>query len=176
MKALTGRDQPESKLLDIIMSYCYHLAKRLQGFYTTSNNSTILLYYQKSAFKKSVSDWMRYLQMAFFVIGPRRILHTYKREAKVNAVRNSLTRKFKDKDFIYVWFMAQKDGNPSYKGLLESSNHVKQLSMERNLPIYMETTESRLLKIYERAGFVFYDVMEDVSSGLNIWFGRYSST
>jgi hypothetical protein len=55
---------------------------------------------------------------------------------------------------------------------MEAKEYITSKGSELSLPIYMETTEERLVPIYERFGFEFYDNKEDESIDLKVWFGR----
>ena len=55
---------------------------------------------------------------------------------------------------------------------MEAKEYITSKGSELSLQIYMETTEERLVPIYERFGFEFYDNKEDESIDLKVWFGR----
>ena len=77
-----------------------------------------------------------------------------------------------DRDYFYVWFLAQIKEEKGLTELVEAKNYILSKAIEFNLPIYIETTEERLLLMYRRIGFVFYDTYLNSKTGLKVWFGR----
>ncbi len=158
--------------LRAILAYCYFMVKKLNGIFISSNRSTYLLYYKKSNFYSTFSDRLHYLYMALFVIGIRRLPKVYRREKLIRKIRQKAIHQNGDSDYWYVWFLAQNKNEKSIKGLVEAKKHIQQLIQKSDLPIYMETTEERLLTMYQRVGFQFYDFKKDEKIDLKIWFGR----
>ncbi len=173
MKALLGkRSNAFQKGLNIIIAYCYFMVKKLDGIFISSNRSTYLLYYKKSHFYSTFFDRLRYLYMALFVIGAKRLPKIYLREKFIKGIRKKAIEENGDQDYWYIWFLAQNINEKSIKGLVEAKNHILQLVQDSDLPIYMETTEERLLAMYERVGFQFYTCEVQEKTGLKVWFGR----
>lgn len=160
--------------IQIVIAYCYYMVKKLGGVFISQDRATYLFYYLKSDFYFSYRDVLNYLYLAIFVVGFKRLKQVYSRERLIKKVRQLQIQKQQDNDFLYVWFLAQKQEEKSLKGLMEAKRFIIEKAKNLNLPIYMETTESRLVSIYQRIGFEFYDYQNDPMTGLKIWFGRYS--
>jgi len=174
MQTLTGKKGNDLyTAIEIIVSYPYFMVKKMGGIFISKNNATLMLYYQKSKYYSSFRDYLHYLYLAFFAIGILRLKKNYLREKKNKSIRNHQIKKKGDSDYLYVWMLAQKEEEKSNVGLLEAKNHILQKSITLNLPIYMETTEERLIPLYKRAGFHFYNSRKDEISGLTFWFGRF---
>jgi len=173
MRTLIRKQNKAFKLgLHVVITYCYFMVKKLRGVFLSSNQATVLLYYQKSQHYHTIRNCWHYLHIAFLAIGICRIGFALKREAIVKATRQAQLRLLGERDYLYIWFLAQKEARKDIKGLIEAKNQMLLEAEARQLPIYIETTEERLLPIYERIGFVFYDFKEDASIGLRVWFGR----
>lgn len=161
-----------SFLLRLLMTYCYLIVRKLEGVFISKNQATILLYYQKSKHFFSFQDGLRYLYIAIFVIGWNRLWRVLKREKLIKKIRQAAIEKHQDQDYLYVWFLAQKKDHEGLRDLVEAKKHLFAQASRQNLPIYMETTEERLVPIYQRMGFEFYEFKEEKKTGLIIWFGR----
>ncbi len=174
MRVLIGKTGKRfTKSLQFVILYCYFMVKKVNGIYSSTSKTTFLLYYKKSEFYFSWKDCLRYLHMAFFIIGFSRIPAAFKREKQIKSIRQKEKKKHKDHDFLYVWFLAQCKAYKKIDGLLEAKNHLIKTSKLLQIPIYMETTEERLLSMYKRMGFHFYNAYKDNSTNLTVWFGRF---
>ena len=56
------------------------------------------------------------------------------------------------------------------KGLAEIRNRLDEKSIQCNLPILIETTVERNLKLYQYVGFEIYHHWYDAKEDLNVWF------
>lgn len=173
MHALIGKKRNDfSEGIKAVISYCYFMVKKIGGIFRSEDQSTFLLFYRKSEHYFSFRDWLQYLHLAFFVIGVNRIGRVLKREKLIRKTRALQIQKHQDQDFLYVWFLAQKKDYKGLDGLMEAKEYITSKGKKLKLPIYMETTEERLVAIYKRFGFEFYDYREDDSMDLKVWFGR----
>jgi len=176
MQTLTGKKgNALNNAIEVIISYPYFMVKKFDGIFISKNHATLMLYFQKSKYYSSFRDHLHYLYMALFAIGIFRLKKNYLREKKNKSIRESQIKKNEDEDYLYVWMLAQNIGVENNLGLFEAKNHIIQKSITLNLPIYMETTEERLVPLYERAGFQFYHSRKDEISGLTFWFGRWEN-
>jgi len=173
MRVLIGKRRADfhKKIIHII-SYCYFMVKKIGGLFISKDQNTYLLYYKKSKFYFSLKDCFNYVFLAIRIIGISRLKKVYEREQLVKTTRRKEIKKWGDKDYFYVWFMAQRKECQSIKGLMEAKSFITKKATKFNLPIYIETTEKRLVKLYEKMGFNFYDCLIEKETGLNLWFGR----
>ena len=163
-----------SKLRNIV-TFCYLKASKVRGVYATKDNSSILLYYRKSLDHFSISDVWRYVNLVFFTIGITRVKPIYDRETKVKMIRQSECNRRGDRDYYYAWMLAQRESKNEIASLLQIQRFLKAQALKANLPIYIETTLDRLVPLYERFGYHFYNSYFDLLSGTTIWFGRCDS-
>jgi len=154
-----------------IMSYAYLMVKKADGFVEAPFNSTFLLYYRKSELTFTIGDRLRYFYLAVQVIGLLQLRKTFLRERKLKKIRGAEMARQADRDFLYIWFLAQRKEEKSIKGLFEVKQEVINQSQKLGLAVYMETTEQRLVPVYERYGFIFYHKLEE-KTGVTTWFGR----
>lgn len=176
MQALSSK---QGKLLkrDVrkIIRYAYDAVKKCNGIIHDKAGHSFLLYYQKRRFYLSPRDMWRYALIAWSVVGIQRIWPNWRREQIIRKIREQAQRRFMDRDYLYVWFLAQQ-GTTDLTGLVTIKKRLIAVSQRRRLPIYMETTEERLVQIYRRIGFQFYQQLDEKSTHLKIWFGRYQPT
>lgn len=173
MQLLIGRVNTFPQRLQTIVTYCFYLAKKIGGIVSSTCRNTHLVYYQKSKMYHSIGDSLRYLLVALFAIRLTRLWTVFKREQRVKSIRKREISKQNERDYLYVWFLAQKKNYKRLDGLVEVKNHLIAEAKMLMLPIYMETTEHRLLPLYERVGFQFYHSLQLSENGMTIWFGRY---
>ncbi|MGB0839926.1 MAG: hypothetical protein ACPGXL_07290 [Chitinophagales bacterium] len=174
MSVLLGKSRDDFfKKVTHVISYSYFMVKKIGGIFISKDRNTYLLYYRKSQFYFSLKDCFNYLYLAFGTIGIKRLKKVYLREKNVKNTRQKEIQKRGDKDYLYVWFLAQRKEHQGLKGLVEAKRFIIQRAKTLDLPIYMETTEKRLVRLYERMGFKFYETQIEEESGLCVWFGRY---
>jgi len=58
----------------------------------------------------------------------------------------------------------------SIRGLADIRDHLFSLSDKLNLPILIETTIEKLLKLYKYVGFEIYNTWYDKEVDINVWF------
>ena len=159
--------------VNVVVSYIYFMVKKMGGIFISNNKATYLLYYQNSQHYSSVRDFLHYIYMAFSVVGIQRLWKNFTREKTNKAIRFEQIQKNNHQDYLYVWMLAQRKEEKSIAGLLEAKQHIIDEASKLNLPIYMETTDQRLVPLYERAGFRFYQSRKDETTGLTFWFGIF---
>lgn len=173
MKMLIGSVAIFPQRLETVITYCFYLAKKIGGIVSSTCRNTYLIYYQKSQMYHSFGDSFRYLLVALFAIRLTRVWGVFQREQRVKTIRNREIAIQKESDYLYVWFLAQRKSYNKLDGLVEVKTHLIKEAKRLMLPIYMETTEERLLPMYERAGFKFYNSVQLTQNGMTLWFGRY---
>ncbi len=152
------------KRIKIMSAYGYDLCKKFNGIYLSKDKSTAILYWRQSEFKRSFKDWRKYLSMFLRTVQISKVFSTLKREKLVESHRLDIP------DYYYVWILGSDPSRTSIRGLAEIRDHLNQLSNESNIPILIETTVEKLLKLYTYVGFVEYDKFFDTSTNLDVWF------
>jgi GNAT superfamily N-acetyltransferase len=77
-----------------------------------------------------------------------------------------------DHEFIYIWFIAV-DKTQQGKGI--ASTMMKEIidrSNKDDLPIYLETSEERTVKFYQKQGFEVFHTSEEEMFGFKLYFLR----
>ncbi len=173
MHMLIGRVGAFRLRLETVVTYCFYLAKKLGGVISSTCRNTHIIYYQKSEMYHSIGDYLRYCLVAIFAVRLNRVWGVFTREKRVKTIRKQEITRSKDEDYLYVWYLAQRKSYLKLDGLVEVKNQLISESLRLKLPIYMETTEERLLPMYERIGFNFYTSAQITKSGMVLWFGRF---
>jgi len=153
----------EKKLM-IMTEYAYDLVSKYNGVFLSSDQSTAMLYYRKSEHKMNLYDFWRYFRMFILCIKPSKAPNIQKREKYIKSLRPPGI------DFIYVWLLGNNPQIRGLKGLAEIRSLLDEKSLEYNLPILIETTVERNLKLYQYVGFEIYHHWYDAKEDLNVWF------
>jgi hypothetical protein len=152
------------KKLRIMTEYAYDLVNKENGVFLSSDKSTAMLYYRKSEHKMDLNDHWRYLRMFMLCIKPTKALAIQKREKFIESLRPQGI------DYFYVWLLGNNPQIKGLKGLAEIRNILDDKSIAYNLPILIETTVERNLKLYQYVGFEIYHHWYDAKEDLNVWF------
>lgn len=144
--------------------YAYHLIKKFNGVYLSKDKTTVLFLYKKSDYRLSFVDYIRYIIMFLKHIRITQFIPTQKRERYIESLRPQIP------DYIYVWILGSVPNNKSLKGLADIRDHLFGMSERLNMPILIETTVDKVLKLYKYVGFEIYHEWNDKSADLNVRF------
>lgn len=161
------------KHLNIFFDYIYVFVDQIGQIFISGKKSTVLLYFQKSKQKHNAKTYSALLRLFFFSISWKNILQTLTVNRAIAQTRTCEAMASGDRDYLYVWFLAGRDHSAGYRGLYEAMKHLKKVSLEAQLSVYIETTVPRMLPIYRRAGFRFYK--EAVCGNQLVWFAKYQN-
>jgi hypothetical protein len=148
----------------LMTEYAYQLVDKFDGIYLSKDKTTVLFYYKKSQYKRGFVDYIRYGKMFMRAIRPSQLFPTLKREKYIVSLRPDY------KDYIYVWVLGSVPDNKSLKGLSDIRDHLFGMSEKLQLPILIETTVEKVLKLYRYVGFEEYHKWEDSEAGITVWF------
>ena len=144
--------------------YAYQLVEKFNGIYLSEDKSTVLFYYLNSQYKRTFADYLKYGRMFLKAIRPSQLFPTLKREKYIKSLRPDYA------DYIYVWVLASDPDSTSIRGLADIRDHLFNLSQELQLPILIETTVEKLLKLYRYVGFESYHQWDDSEADITVWF------
>ena len=144
--------------------YAYHLIERLNGIYLSEDKTTVLFYYTKGKYNRTLRDYLRYARMFLQAIRLSQYIPAIRREKQVARLRKDYP------DYIYVWVLGSVPNNKSLAGLADIRDHLFGLSEKLQLPILIETTVERVRKLYHYVGFEEYHKWEEEDSGITVWF------
>ncbi|MFT5890573.1 MAG: hypothetical protein ACI9Y7_000666 [Dokdonia sp.] len=150
MSLLFNKDKKSfKKNIFNLVDYCFHVALNLDGVYVAENKKTIVMYYENTKLKKTLSDYYRYFKVVKGVpiSNLKRILSNEKKIKR---------HKLKLDNYIYVWFIAQEEGYGELDGLNEINKMLFKLSNTTQLPILFEVSDIRLIRFYKHVGFDVY--------------------
>lgn len=158
-----GRKKHRIKLMS---AYAYDLASKFNGVYLSEDKTTAIVYWRQSEYKRSLRDYLKYFVMFLQTIQLGKLYETYKREQFVENRRPKLD------DYIYVWLLGSDPSVTSIRGLADIRDHLNDLSKQYQIPILIETTVEKLLKLYRYVGFEVYDEFFDKTIGMPVYFLR----
>lgn len=163
MLAMLKRKNP-SRSIRLMTEYACSLVEKYDGIYLSGDKTTVLFYYRKSQYKRSLIDYLRYGWTIIRTVRISQLLPTLKREKYIASLRPDY------EDYIYVWVLGSVPNNKSLNGLADIRVHLFGLSEKYQLPILIETTVEKVLKLYHYVGFEEYHHWEDTQAGITVWF------
>jgi hypothetical protein len=162
-QAMMKKGNPD-RSVRLMTEYAYDLITKFNGVYLSKDKTTVLFYYRNSDYKRSFTDYLKYGKMFLRAIRPSQLFPTLRREKKIKSLRKPYD------DYIYVWILGSVQDKTSIRGLADIRNHLFGLSKELNLPILIETTVEKVLKLYKFVGFETYFTWQDEEADLKLWF------
>jgi hypothetical protein len=158
------KKQNPARSVRLMTEYAYQLVEKFDGIYLSKDKTTVLFYYLESQYKRGFIDYLRYGKMFMQAIRPSQLFPTLKREKHIASLRPDY------EDYIYVWVLGSVPDNKSLRGLSDIRDHLFGLSEKLQLPILIETTVEKVVKLYRYVGFEEYHKWEDTEAGINVWF------
>jgi hypothetical protein len=153
-----------SRSVQLMTEYAYQLVEKFDGIYLSEDKTTVLFYYLESQYKRSFVDYLEYGLMFLKAIRPSQLFPTLRREKYIKSLRQPY------EDYIYVWVLASTPDNRSLRGLTDIREHLFGLSEKLRLPILIETTVEKVLKLYRYVGFEVYHTWNDEEADIKVWF------
>jgi len=153
-----------ARSLRLMTEYAYKLVEKFDGIYLSEDKSTVLFYYLKSQYHRTFVDYLRYGKMFLQAIRPSQLLPTLRREKYIASLRPDY------EDYVYVWVLGGNADNTSIRGLADIRDHLFDLSERLQLPILIETTIEKLLRLYKYVGFEVYHQWHDEEADISVWF------
>ena len=163
VQAIIKKKNP-ARNIRLMTEYAYELVGKFDGIYFSKDKTTVLFYYKKSQYHRGLVDYLKYGKMFLKAIKPSQLFPTLKREKYIKSLRPDYD------DYIYVWILGSDPETTSIKGLVDIRDHLFGLSKKLNLPILIETTVEKVLKLYTYVGFELYHKWDDREAGINVWF------
>jgi len=161
--AMAKKKDP-AKSVRLMTEYAYQLVEKFNGIYLSEDKSTILFYYKNSDYRRTFVDYLKYAAMFLKAIRPSQLFPTLKREKHIKSLRKDY------EDYIYVWILASDPDTTSIRGLADIRDHLFGLSEKLQLPILIETTVEKVIKLYKYVGFDTYHKWYDEEADINVWF------
>jgi len=161
--AMLKKKNPK-RSIRLMAEYAYYLIRKFDGIYLSKDKSTVLFYYTKKEYHRTFVDYLKYGQMFMKAIRPSQLLPTLKREKYIAGLRPDYD------DFIYVWILASDQSKTSIRGLADINEHLYEVSERLQLPILIETTIAKLLRLYKYVGFEPYHEWHDEEADITVWF------
>lgn len=148
----------------LMTEYAYQLVEKFNGIYLSEDKTTVLFYYRESQYQRNFLDYLEYGKMFMKAIRPSQLFPTLRREKYIKSLRPDY------EDYIYVWVLASVADKTSIRGLVDIRDHLFELAERLQLPILIETTVEKLLKLYRYVGFETYHQWHDEDADLDVWF------
>lgn len=162
-RAIMKKGKPE-KRLRVMADYAYDLVNKFNGVYLSKDKSTVIFYYRKKQYRRNFYDFIKYIRMFLICIRPEKAFSTMKREKYVKSLRPDIP------DYIYVWVLGSDPDKPGLRGLADIRDRLFSESEKYDLPILIETTVEKVLKLYRYVGFEVYRQIHDESIDMPVWF------
>ncbi|WP_417590945.1 hypothetical protein [Owenweeksia hongkongensis] len=159
--------ESSNKKLNYFFSSLLKDAISKDGAYLTSNSRGVLLLYDMKARSRSISSVFRKLHLMIFVIGIKKSMQLMKLE--------KLKKRLRPKSGLYGMALAILDDEHRWKTALEVKRGFLEISKKKQLPIYVETTNERIAKLYTTIGFSTYHKMTHPYTELDVCFMKMES-
>lgn len=143
------QDRKRKKRIRVLMDYSFEACWNFGEIYLSEDKKGVVLLLFPEKKKTNAPSVIRDIKLAIHCVGISNISKVLSREAKI--------KKYHPKKLIYIWYIGidpdfQSQGMGS--SLLKS---VVELSEEKKLPVYLETSNERNLNFYNKHFFEMYN-------------------
>lgn len=166
VKWLIGDDQRKSsRRLHALADYVFESAFLQKGIILSENKKGVAILCHKNMKPPGPSDLWPRLKFAFRCIGIKRILEIYRRERYICSQRPCNGK------YLYFWIFSVLPSSRVFgSAASELKNIILAESDRQQLPIYLETSDPKNKRVYERYGFKVYHEWFVTKRGFTLWF------
>ena len=150
------------KRIKYLAQYVFMKAYNRDGAWISNNNKGVALCYRYNTKKFSLLEIYYFLVFVIFAASFKKGSDILYREAYRKKQRPA------SGDYLYFWFLGVMPGGE--KAVFELSWEMFKESEHTGLPIYLETTLERMMKVYARYDFEMYHYWEDKEKDIQYWF------
>lgn len=159
-------DNKKKQRIAELAKYAFRTAVRRNGVYISSDNEGVAICYKYNAKKESLIDYWNQLNLVIKSIGFSRVFKILKREGYVKKFRPV------SGEYFYFWFFGVTNMGKGKGAAMELKDAIIKESLNKKLPIYLETSVEKNKSVYERYGFEVYHKWKNDSENMTLWFMR----
>lgn len=161
---IVKNDSKRSKRMEALAEYAFKFGMRRDGVFLTDDGNGLAIIYEYNKLKMNLRENLMQLKLAFTTFSPERALMVNKLENQIKSHRAS------DEDFLYLWFFGVANEALGTNDARDLMKFIFQLSFDKKLPIYLETSLKRNMIIYKRFGLAEYNVFKTGKDDLVMWY------
>lgn len=152
------------KSLRVFLSAFFEEACTKKGAYLTSDNNGVVLFYQLQNQRTSLMCFLKKLYMFLFIMGPIKGWRAIKYKKMIDDIR--------PKSGWFGWLVATDLDAADTKAAYEIKQDMFKLADQTNEPIFLETTQPRVMVLYKAAGYYEYAKIKHPYEDIYVWFMR----
>lgn len=157
-------DEKRPQRLAALSEYAFYYGMRRDGVFLTDDDQGVSIIFEYQKVKMGWVDYYRQLFLVFKCFTFFRSFWVQKVEKKIKANRASDVR------FLYLWFFGVTNEALGTNNARDMMKFIFELSLQQQLPIYLETSLKRNSIIYKRYGFEEYNIYETENKDLTMWY------
>ncbi len=160
VNVVIGDKGNKRKKIERLADYAFIKALNRQGAYVSENKMGTALFFKSNVKGANLKEL--YYEVRFALSIPiKKVFQTLKREAYLKNNRAYT-------EYYFFWFLGVKDGGG--RAGFELKDVLFKKAQDIQLPILLETSVERNVRIYERYGFETYHIWDDEVNGVRLWF------
>ena len=168
INVIIKNDRNRSKRMITMAEYAFEIGYRRNGVILTEDELGVVIIFPNNKMKKNLYEYWLQFCLIFKSITLFRTFKVSKLESVIKKNRAS------NADYLYLWFFGVANDALGSNNARELMKYVFQLSSEKKLPIYMETSIKRNNIIYKRFGFKDYNKLNTGFNDLTMWYMKRS--
>ena len=130
----------------------------------TEDEQGVSIIFEYDKFKLRFYDYWLQLILIFKCFTLSRAIYVYKVEKQIKLNRAS------NLNFLYLWFFGVTNEALGTSNGRDMMKFIFDMSLQKKLPMYLETSLKRNSIIYKRYGFEEYNVFETEKKDLTMWY------
>lgn len=158
------KDEKRDKRLASLSEYAFYFGMRRDGVYLTDDGQGVSIMFEYNKVKMNLYDYWRQLILIFKCFTVSRAYWVYKVEKQIKLNRAS------NVNFLYLWFFGVTNETLGTSNGRDMMKFIFDMSLNKKMPIYVETSLRRNSVIYKRYGFEEYNVFETEKKDLTMWY------
>jgi hypothetical protein len=156
------KDEKSASRIRVLCDFCVDVSIIKKGAYLTHDGKGVALLFES---KQKIGLWntiRQYWKLGNYCIGWSRAWSIIQRNKLINSKRPI-------ENHLYFWMLAVEDQQYGLETIKSIRDFVFQLSKDRKLSIFAETSTEKTLQLYLRYGFKVYNTMQ-FKDGVTLYF------
>lgn len=163
MEWVIGHARNREKAYKALAEYLYDFHRIMDGVHVSSDGTGLMLMYDARRRPPILKAFALRLKLLFRCVGLRRALPVLRRASYIRAHHP------KDGRYLHCQYFGVMPGTRGQGAAIELKNLLEQKSRELDVPVYLETTQEKNRKVYERYGFKTFHEFVFGNSEFTTW-------
>jgi hypothetical protein len=164
IKWITGAGKNQAAKLHHLLDFAVEMTFHQGEIFLSDDGKAVMLLFRWHKRKSTLYTLWLQICLIWRVIGLSRLPEMLRREHFIQQQRPAR------RPYLYCWFIGAHPCRESLESIHDLKSGLFKMSLDENLPVYIETTVEKLVPAYTRYGFEVFHVWKNQERDVTVWF------